>query len=401
MITIQHIKQQHKTKATILSYILVSLAGLATDIYLPSMPHMAADLHVSAQQVQLTLSSFLISYGISQFFVGSLLDMYGRYFLSMVSLVLFSASSFLIASSDNIDVIILLRVIQGISIGFIAVAKRAFFVDVYEGDERKYYISIITIVWSAAPIIAPYIGGYLEHFFNWRANFYFLGIYSVLIFICEIFYSGETLKIFSKFRVKNVLSSYKVLLTTPDFLVGMGMAGISFGIVMIYNLSGAFILEHHMGYSPVTAGYAALVLGIAWMGGGFLAKANLHRPLFGKTLIASIVQIVAVTLMIAAASLGTNIYILVAFAGVVHFMGGFNFTNYFTRNLTMFPDMAGLASGVTSGGNYIITSLLTYSIALVIQAQNQEELGYSYVVAVALIVFIVVVFQKKDKVIPN
>ena len=218
-----------------------------------------------------------------------------------------------------------------------------------------------------------------------------------MVLICEIFYSGETLNTTSKFRIRNILSSYKILLTTPDFLVGMGMAGISFGIVMIYGLSGAFILEHHMGYSPVAAGYAALVLGIAWMCGGFLAKANLHRPLFGKTFIACFVQIVMVVLMIVAASLGTNIYTLVAFAGIIHFMSGFNFTNYFTRNLTMFPNMAGLAAGVTSGGNYIITSLLTYSIALVIQTQNQKQLGFSYAIAIAIIVLIVVFFQEREE----
>jgi hypothetical protein len=88
---------------------------------------------------------------------------------------------------------------------------------------------------------------------------------------------------------------------------------------------------------------------------------------------------------------------LVAFAGMIHFMGGFNFTNYFTRNLTMFPNMAGLAAGVTSGGNYIITSLLTYTIALAIQAQDQEQLGFSYAIAVAVIILIVVVSQKKEK----
>src|SRR5690606_29544411 len=132
---------------------------------LPSMPAMATRLHVNDQHVQLTLSSFLISYGISQFFVGSILDTYGRYPLSMISLASFSLTSFLIAASDNIDLIVMLRVVQGVNMGCIAVAKRAFFVDVYEGDKRKYYVSIITIVWSVAPIIAPFLGGYLEHFF--------------------------------------------------------------------------------------------------------------------------------------------------------------------------------------------------------------------------------------------
>jgi MFS family permease len=396
MMKIRHIQDQHKFKATVLSYILVSLAGLATDIYLPSMPHMAAGLHVSDQQIQLTLSSFLVSYGVSQFFVGSLLDMYGRYMLSMIALAIFSATSFLIASSGDITVIIGLRVIQGITIGFIAVAKRAFFVDVYEGEQRRYYISIITIVWSVAPIVAPYLGGYLDHFFSWRANFYFLGIYSGSIFFCELFYSGETLNRFSKFSIKNVLSSYKLMLTTPAFLAGMGMAGVSFGIVMIYGLSGSFILEHRMGYSAVAAGYAALVLGIAWMGGGFLAKANLHRPLFRKTLVATIVQVILVIAMILEAALGSNLYTLVGFAAMIHFMGGFNFTNYFTRNLTMFPNMAGLAAGVTSGGNYIITSLLAYGIAVAIQAQNQEQLGFSYAIAVVIILLIAVFFQKRE-----
>ena len=101
--------------------------------------------------------------------------------------------------------------------------------------------------------------------------------------------------------------------------------------------------------------------------------------------------------MIAAAYFGSNIYTLIAFAGIIHLMSGFNFTNYFTRNLTMFPNMAGLAAGVTSGGNYIITSLLAYTVASTIQAQNQEQLGFSYAVAIALILLIFIVYQKRKE----
>ena len=392
---IKYLKDEHKFKATVLSYILVSLAGLATDIYLPSMPKMAIDLHVSDHQIQLTLSSFLISYGLSQLFAGSLLDAFGRFKLATLSLLLFSISSFLIATSHNIDFIIALRILHGITIGFIAVAKRAFFVDAYEGDKRKYYISIITIVWSLAPIVAPYIGGYLEHFFNWRANFYFLGIYSGIILILELFFSGETLAVFSPFKLKNILSSYKTILTTKPFLTGMAMAGITFSMAMIYGMNGSFILEHRMGHSPVEAGYAALILGLAWMGGGFLSKSNLQKPLFKKTALASAVQVISIILMILTASSISNIYTLIGFAAIIHFMAGFIFTNYFTRNLTMFPNMAGLAAGITSGGNYIITSSLTYALSLLIKADNQQELGYNYAIAIVLIVLIVIFFQKR------
>ncbi len=106
--------------ATVLAYVLIPLSGLATDIYLPSMPHMATGLRVSEQSVQLTLSLFLISYGLSQCIVGSLLDTFGRYRLSLVSLLLFSVSCFLIAITDNINLILAMRVVQGITVGFIA-----------------------------------------------------------------------------------------------------------------------------------------------------------------------------------------------------------------------------------------------------------------------------------------
>jgi MFS family permease len=77
----------------------------------------------------------------------------------MASLALFIVSFLITATTQNIFVIYAMRVLQGILSGFAVVSKRAFFVDVYEGDERKHYLSIMTIVWSVGPIIAPFIGG--------------------------------------------------------------------------------------------------------------------------------------------------------------------------------------------------------------------------------------------------
>uniref|UniRef100_A0AAU6WLJ3 MFS transporter n=1 Tax=Chryseobacterium endophyticum TaxID=1854762 RepID=A0AAU6WLJ3_9FLAO len=61
------------------------MSGLATDIYLPSMPSMAMELHQPESNIQLTLSIFLISYGLTQFFAGSIVDSFGRYRISMIS----------------------------------------------------------------------------------------------------------------------------------------------------------------------------------------------------------------------------------------------------------------------------------------------------------------------------
>jgi MFS family permease len=130
------------------------------------MPAMAHDLGVSDGAVQLTLSLFLISYGLSQLISGSFLDAFGRFRISMTALLVFSASCLLTAWSGHIAVIYAMRVLQGLCVGFIVVAARAFFSDIYEGEKRREYISLMTIVWSVGPIVAPFVGGYLEHGFG-------------------------------------------------------------------------------------------------------------------------------------------------------------------------------------------------------------------------------------------
>ena len=134
----KRIAAKNKFIATVLAFAVIPISGLATDIYLPSMPEMATHLGLSETRIQLTLSLFLISYGISQFFVGAIADAFGRYWLSLVSLFLFVISFYWTAHTGNIYVIYFNRIIQGVLAGCAVVSKRAFFVDVYEGDERKH-----------------------------------------------------------------------------------------------------------------------------------------------------------------------------------------------------------------------------------------------------------------------
>jgi MFS family permease len=102
------------------------MSGLATDIYLPSMPSMATELHQTESNIQLTLSIFLISYGLTQFFAGSIVDSFGRYKVSMISLALFVVSFLITATTQNIFVIYAMRVLQGVLSGFASLPKEHF-----------------------------------------------------------------------------------------------------------------------------------------------------------------------------------------------------------------------------------------------------------------------------------
>ncbi len=382
------LKEKNKFIATILAFAMIPMSGLATDIYLPSMPSMATELHQPESNIQLTLSIFLISYGITQFFAGSIVDSFGRYRISMASLALFIVSFLITATTQNIFVIYAMRVLQGILSGFAVVSKRAFFVDVYEGDERKHYLSIMTIVWSVGPIIAPFIGGYLQKIFGWQSNFYVLAGYSLVLLIFELIFSGETLKKRNPFNVEFLLKEYDTMFKAKDFFYGMVMCGLSYSMIMFFNLCGSFIIEHKMGYSEVVAGYVSLILGFAWMAGGFLGKALINKAFLPKIRNANFIQLLLIVLMFIASYFSNNIYSLVAFAFVIHVTAGFIFNNYFSYCIGRFPNSAGLAGGMTGGVVFIITSAISYGIVALIKPQVQLEVAEGYFVLGILGLFI-------------
>ena len=123
------IKDSHRGIGTLLAFGLIPLSGFATDIFIPSLPTMAKDLHVSTAAVQLSLVLFFISSGISQLFTGAVLDSFGRYRAGLFALAVFAAASFAIAVFPEIYVLYAMRVVQGITISLIVVGKRAFFAD--------------------------------------------------------------------------------------------------------------------------------------------------------------------------------------------------------------------------------------------------------------------------------
>ncbi len=358
---------------------------------------MASSLHVGSLQVQLTLSLFLISYGISQLFIGSVLDSFGRYKLSLICLVVFAAASIVIANTHNIYLIYLMRIIHGFTVGTIIVAKRAYFVDLFTGDQLKHYLSLFSIIWSTGPIVAPFLGGYLQTAFGWESNFYFLAILAILLAILEYMFSGETLTHFSDFSLKKITGVYITMIKTASFSLGIVMLGLAYTMVMIYNMTGPFIIEHHLHFSPVIAGYSSLVLGFAWMVGGFIGKATINSPFFKKMTTNLFLQLGFVLAMIITVQFISSLYTMVLFAFLIHVTAGYIFNNYFTFCLGLFPKNAGIASGLTGGITYVIVSFLSYTVISFLPAKDEHHLSASYLVLAVLSAFIMFTIYRMSK----
>lgn len=395
--TTKVIKKQHQGIATIIAFALIPLSGFATDIYIPSLPTMAGEMNISSIQVQLTLSIFLISYGVSQLFIGSVLDSFGRYKVCLVSLVIFAIASLAIAMTHNIYLIYLARVVHGLTVGAIIVAKRAYFVDLFSGDQLKHYLSLFSIIWSTGPIVAPFIGGYLHTAFGWESNFYFLAVFALIFVVLELIYSGETLVHFTDFHFRKIVDIYSSMIKTASFTLGIVMLGLAYCMVMVYNMTGPFIIEHQLNFSPVIAGYSSLVLGFAWMVGGFIGKATINRPFFRRLVVNVLMQLLFVALMIISLQFVANLYSLIFFAFIIHVGAGYTFNNYFTFCLSKFPKNAGIAGGLTGGITYVIVSFLSYGIVNVIPAKDERNLSHSYLILILLSLVIMFVIFKINK----
>ncbi|WP_219225534.1 MFS transporter [Pedobacter antarcticus] len=384
------LKTSGSTLSTLLAFAIIPLSGFAVDIYIPSLPDMAIKLNTNASAIQLTLSIYLISYGACQLLIGSVLDSWGRRIPKLTGLLCFSIASFIIAGTTSLELVYVMRAIQGIAIATVIVSNRAYFLDLFSGEKLKHYTSLFSIVWTAAPIIAPFLGGYLQTQLGWQSNFHLLGYYGVLLFILEWFFSTETLATFQPFQTKAVIAIYKSMIQTKDFIVCLMILGLSYSMLMVYNMASPFIIETVMHYSPKMTGNFALLSGVAMLLGGILSKTLIAKPFFKKVLFAFIIQFGAAGALIILTSQIANLYTLLAYIMLLHTATGFIFNNILSYCLTRFPKNGGKASGLTGGGYTIFTSAFSYALVSLVKIESQVVLGLSYGILIisTLILFV-------------
>jgi MFS family permease len=391
------VKEEHRRIVNILSFSLIPLAGFATDIYLPSLPAMTISLHASASQIQLSLMLFMVSAGVGQLFVGSLLDSFGRYKLSNSALFIFSIASIAIGLFPSLQVLYFMRVVQGAAAAFVLVARRAYFMDTYSGDELKRYTSMFSIIWATAPIVAPFLGGYLQKAFGWQANFYLLGLLPLVILALTLKYGGESAKDLQPLRLKPLLGVYGSTLTTKDFTLGLVILGLNYGMVLLFGMASPFIIEHQWHMTPVVTGYCALFSGVSMMVGGIISRSMLEMPLEKKLPAALGIQLTSGVLAIIVSALGlTNIYVMMCFVILQHGVAGFVFNNLFAYCLGRFSRNAGVVAGMTGGASYIISSVSSYGTTSFLAVTNQTLLAVAYLFLNVCVVIAYSLFRKEE-----
>lgn len=171
---------------------LTAIAPLSIDAYLPAMPIMADELHVSIHDIELSLSLFLGGYAIGQLIGGPLSDHFGRRFGIFTGLILFSLGTLPILFVESLHWLWLLRVIEALGVGIAVVNTSAIIRDHSSGKDSARNLAHVAAVMMLAPLLAPLIGTGILHLASWRSIFGFLLIYGVLLVILIHYLITET-----------------------------------------------------------------------------------------------------------------------------------------------------------------------------------------------------------------
>lgn len=212
----------------VLMGLITALGPLAIDMYLPAFPQMAASLNTTEGNVERTLASYLLGLALAQLFYGPLADRFGRKPPLIFGLLLFSIASVAVSFSQDIEHLILWRIIQAFGGAASMVIPRAVIRDQLETRDAAKALSMIMLIMGATPILAPILGGQILLVTSWRFIFHIMTLSGILLLLAVIFFMKESLNKdhVSPLRPTAIFTNYKELLSHKGF--------------MLYALTGAF-----------------------------------------------------------------------------------------------------------------------------------------------------------------
>lgn len=253
----------------------IALAPFSLDVYIPAIPDMAAAFGVEVVQMNHTMSTYLIGFGLGQIFGGPISDQIGRRKIGLIGLSIYLLATLGIILSNSLDQLMVLRGIQAVGGGLTTITVMPMMRDVYPVNEIGRRYSMVFMIMMIAPLVAPIIGVALMQM-NWHWVFVFLFCYAGLIWISFIFLIPETRESPRKLPdFRSVFPQYWEVIThrvdgrriSLRYGLTLALCGC---VLMIYLTNASFVIQVYYRLSdrmfPIFFG--SVVLGVAlcnWM----------------------------------------------------------------------------------------------------------------------------------------
>ncbi|BCD90787.1 Bcr/CflA family drug resistance efflux transporter [Francisella halioticida] len=245
--------------------IFVALPPFAIDTYIPAFGKISDFFQVDVSILSITVSTYLIGFGVGMFFWGALSDRFGRKNILIIGMLIYVLSTILCSFAHDFSTLVFMRFLQGLGDSPAAVAAAAILKDCYRGQKLIKMMATMVMIFMIAPIVAPIIGSIIIYTTgSWQNIFHSLTIYGIILLIITLIIP-ETL--LSHNKSKSLSSSFKVYfkhLTNIPFIATSLVAGLCFGALFSFiSSSSNLIIEYYkLGYIQYCILFALNICGI-------------------------------------------------------------------------------------------------------------------------------------------
>ncbi len=247
---------------------LATISPFSIDMYLPGFPAIADDLNTTIDQVQLSLTAYLIGIALGQLLYGPLLDRFGRKNPLYIGLAIYVFASVGCAFADSISALIIMRFVQALGGCVGIVAAQALVRDLFPANKTAQAFSLIILVISVSPMIAPTVGGYMTSAFGWQYVFLVLGGITLLIMAAVYFFlpEGKKADTTMSLKPKAVLGNFYLVIKEPQFLVYTVAGGLATAAPFAYIAGSADVFMNIYKVSEQFYGWIFAFLAFAMIG---------------------------------------------------------------------------------------------------------------------------------------
>jgi DHA1 family bicyclomycin/chloramphenicol resistance-like MFS transporter len=149
------------------------------------------------------------------------------------------------------------RIMQGVSAGAGVVVGRALIRDLYADAAAARLLSLVTMIFTIAPAIAPILGGWIVKFSDWRTIFLSLLVYTIVLFVVVYRRLPETLPVEQRqpFNPRYLAQNYLAIFGSPLFHMKAGIVACNFAGLFLYITAAPVLLPEHLHLGPDQFGW--------------------------------------------------------------------------------------------------------------------------------------------------
>jgi len=341
------------TPPHILTLILMAgLGALSLNVFLPSLPSMAAYFGVDYTVMQLSVSLYLAATALVQVLVGPISDRYGRRSVMLWAIGIFTLASIGTLAAPTYSFFLVCRLIQAVIATSLALS-RAVVRDMVPQDQAASMIGYVTMGMSVVPMIGPVIGGALDQAFGWRASFAMLAIGGAALFALVLADMGETATR-REGGLRAQAAGYPELLTSQRFWGYCLGSAFASGAFFAYLGGAPFVGTQVFGMAPATLGFFFGAPAVGYLvGNGISGRFSVRIGINRMMLLGASVTICGMGLLAVLTLAG--VITIPVFFGLMTTVGlgnGILLPSANAGMLSVRPDLAGSASGL--GGAFMI-----------------------------------------------